>query len=63
MAALCLDASLEMLRPLCYRRSHHLQEDLCRCLHSGSPQVLQAVLMVSECHVLQNSPQFIVQGV
>jgi len=47
MAALCLNASLEMLQPLC-----------CRCtLH------LQVVVTLSACHVLQNSSQFIVQGV
>jgi len=28
----------------------------------GSPQALQAVVMLSPCHVLKNSPQFIVQG-
>jgi len=32
------------------------------CLHKGSPQALQAVVTLSACHVLQNSPQFIVQG-
>ena len=31
MAALCLDANLETLRPLCYRGTHRLQGDLCRC--------------------------------
>ena len=60
MAALCLDASLEMLRPLCCHRSHRLQEDLCRCLYEGSPQALQ-VVMLSARHLLQNSPQFAVQ--
>jgi hypothetical protein len=39
-----------------------LQGDLCLCLHKGSPQTLQVVVMLSACHVLQNSPQFIVQG-
>ena len=62
MAALCLDASLEILRPLCCRRTLHLQGDLCRCLHKGSPQALQDVVMLSVHLVLQKSPQFIVQG-
>jgi len=62
MAALCFDASLETLRPLCCRRTLHLQGDLCRCLHKGSPQALQAVVTLSAHHVLQNSPQFIVQS-
>jgi hypothetical protein len=61
MAALCLDASLETLRPFCCRRTLHLQWDLCRCLHKGSPQALQAVVTLSVHCVLQNSPQFIVQ--
>ena len=30
MAALCLDASLETLRPLCYRGTLHLHGDLFR---------------------------------
>jgi len=30
MAALCPDASLETLQPLCYCGTHHLQGDLCR---------------------------------
>ena len=62
MAAVCLDASLETLRPLCCRRTLHLQGDLCRCLQKGSPQALQAVVTVLARHVLQKSPQFIVQG-
>jgi len=62
MAALCLGASLETLRPLCCRRTLRLQGDLCRCLHKGSPQALLAVVMLSALHVLQNSPQFFVQG-
>ena len=56
MAALWPDASLETLRPL------RLHRDLCRYLHKGSPQVLQAVMTLSGCHVLQKSPQFIDQG-
>jgi hypothetical protein len=50
MSILCLDASLEP------------HWSLCRCLHIGSPQVLQAVVMLLACHVLQKIPQFIVQG-
>ena len=55
MAALCPDASLETLRPL--------QGDLCRCFHGGSLQAVHVVVALSASHVLQNSPQFIVQGV
>ena len=62
MAALCLDASLETLRPPCCRRTLRLQGDRCRCLHKGSPQALQAVGTLLARHVFQNSPQFIVQG-
>jgi len=62
MATLCLDASLETLWPLCCRRTLHLQGDLCCCLHKGSHRALQVVVMLSAFHVLQNSPQFIVQG-
>ena len=63
MATLCLDASLEMLRPLCCHRTHCLQGDLCHCLHKGSLQALQVVAMLSSSHVLQNGPQFTIQGV
>ena len=63
MAALCPDASLESLRPLCYRGTHRLQGDLCRCFHEGSLQAVQVVVALSASHVLQNSPQFIVQEV
>ena len=62
MAALCLDASLQTLRPFCYRGTHRLQEDLCRCFHDGSLQTVQVVVTLLASHVLQNSPQFIVQG-
>ena len=62
MTALCLDASLVTLRPLCCRRTLRLQGDLCRRFHKGSPQALQAVLALSARHVLENNPQFIVQG-
>ena len=62
MAALCLDASLETLRSLCFRLTLRFQGDLCRCLHKGSPEALQAVVTVSAPHVLQISRQFIVQG-
>ena len=51
VAALCPDAGLETLRPLCYR-----------CFHEGSLQTVQVVVTLSASHVLQNSPQFIVQG-
>ena len=63
MATLCLDASLETLRSLCYRGTHHLQGDLCRCFHEGSLQTVQVVVTFLASHVLQNSPQFIVPGV
>ena len=63
MAALCPDASLETLRPLCYGGMHRLQGDLCRCFHEGSLQALQVVVALSAGHVLQNSPLFMVQGV
>ena len=62
MAALCLDARLETLRPLCCHRTLHLRGDLCSCLHKGSPQALQTVVTLSACDVLQNNPQFIVKG-
>ena len=58
MAALCLDASLEILQPLSYRRMLSLQGDLCHCLHKW----YQAVVTLSTHPVLQNSPQFIVEG-
>jgi len=63
MATLCLDASLETLRPLCYRGTHSLQGDLCRCFHEGSLQTIQVVVTLLASHVLQNIPQFIVSGV
>ena len=63
MAALCLNASPEMLWPLCCCCMHHLQWDLCRCLHERSLQAPQAAMTLMACHVLQNSPQFIVQRV
>ena len=62
MAALCLDASLETLRPLCYSSTLRLQGDNCRCLYKGSPQALQAFVTVSARRILQKSPQCIVQG-
>jgi len=61
MTALCLDASLETLRPLRYRSMHRLPGDLCRCFHEGSLQTVQVVTLLAS-HVLQNSPQFIVPG-
>jgi len=63
MAALCNDASPETHWPLCYRGMHHPQEDLCCCFHEGSLQTVHVVVILSASHVLQNSPQFIVQGV
>ena len=62
MAALCPDTTLETLRPLCYR-STRLQGDLCRCFRDGSCQAVQVVVTLLASHVLQNSPQFIVQKV
>jgi hypothetical protein len=62
MAALCLDASLETLRPLCYRGKQRLQGNLCRCFHETSLQTVQVVVTLLASHVLQNSPQFIVLG-
>jgi hypothetical protein len=56
MAAQCLDASLETLRPLCYRRTLRLQGDLCHCFHKGSPQALHAVVTLSARHFLQKQP-------
>jgi len=63
MATLCLNASFEMLWPLCCCCTHHLQWDLCRCLHERSLQAPQAAMTLMAFHVLQNSPQFIVQRV
>lgn len=63
MAALCLNASLETLQPLCYHHTHCLQGILCNCLHKGSLQALQVVVMFLACRVLQNSPHLIVQRV
>ena len=62
MATLRLSTSLDMLRPLCCHRMHRLQEVLCGCLHEVSLQAHQAIVTLSACLVLQNSPQFIVQG-
>jgi len=62
MAAVCLNENLETLWPLFCLCMLHLQEVLCCCLHKGSPQPIKAVVMLSACHVLQNSPQFIAQG-
>ena len=55
MVTLCLDATLETLRPPCCRRTLRLQGDLCRCLHSGSPQALQAVVTLSAHHALRHT--------
>jgi len=63
MATLCLDASLETLRQLCYHGTPRLQGDLCRCFHEGSLQTVQVVMTLLSSHVFQNSPQFIVLGI
>jgi len=63
MTSLCLDASLETLRPLFYRGTHCVQGDLCCYFHEGSLQDAQVVVTLSASHVLQNSPQFMVQRV
>jgi len=63
MTPLCLNASLETLRPLYYHCMHCLKVDLCHSLHEGFFQALQVVVMPSAHHVLQNSPEFIVQEV
>jgi hypothetical protein len=63
MATLCLDTSLDTLRPLCYRGTRCLQGDLCRCFHEGSLQTVQVVVTPLASHVLQNRPRFIVPGV
>ena len=63
LATLCLDSSLETLRPLCYCDAHLLQGDLYHCFHEGSLQTVQVVVTLSASHVVQNSPQFIVPGV
>ena len=62
MAALCLDVSLETLRPLCYRGTHRLQGDLCHCFHEESLQTVQVVETLLASRVLQNNPQIIVPG-
>ena len=61
MAALCLNASLETLRPLYYRGTHRLQGDICRCFQEGCLQTVQVVVTLLASPVLQNSPQSIVQ--
>jgi len=63
MAPLCLSASLKTLWPLCCHRMHCLQGNLCLCLHEGSLQALQVVVILLASHVLQNSLRFTVQGV
>ena len=55
MATLCPIASFEMLQPLCYQGTHHLQGDLCHCFHEGSLQAVQVAVTLSASHVLQNS--------
>jgi len=63
MAALCLDASLETLRPHCYRGTRRLQGVFCRCFHERSLQTVQVVMTLLANYVLQNRPQFIVSVV
>ena len=63
MATLCVDASLETLRPLCYRGMHRLQGDFRSHFHEGSLQTVQVVVTLLTSHALQNSPQFIVHEV
>jgi len=63
MSVLCLVASLETLRPLCYRDTHLLQEVLCSCFHEGSLQTVQVIVTLSARHVLQNNTQFIAREV
>ena len=58
-AALCL----ETLLPLCYCGIHRLQGYLCHSFHEGSLQTVQVVVTLLASLVLQNSPQFTVQGV
>ena len=62
MATLCLDSSLETLRPLCYRGTHLLHWELCRCFHDGFLQTVQVDVTLLVSHVLQNSPQYLVPG-
>jgi len=63
MVALCLDASLETLRPLCYRGTHCLHRDLCRCFLQESLQTVQVFFTLLVRHVLKNSPQILVPKV
>ena len=63
MAALCFDASLETLRPLCYHGTHRFQGDFCRYFREGSLQTVQVVVTLLARHVLQNRPQSIVPEV
>jgi hypothetical protein len=44
-------------------RMHHLQGNLGCCFHEGPLPAVQVVVALTASHVLQNSPQFIVQGV
>ena len=63
MAALCLDASIETLRSLAIAARSVSRGDLYRCFHKRSLQAVQVAVALLASHVLQNSPQFIVQGV
>jgi hypothetical protein len=41
-----------MLWPFCYRGTHHLQGNLCCCIHEGSLQTVQVVVTLLASHVL-----------
>ena len=56
MAALCLDASLEMLRHSA-AATRPVSKGISAAASRGSPQALQAVVMLSAHQLLQNSPQ------
>ena len=60
--SLCLDESLETLRPICYRGTHSLQGDLCCYFYEGSLQAVQVVVTLSATHVLQNNPSLWSRG-
>ena len=59
----CPDASLEIFQPICYRGTHRLQRDLCRCFHEGFLKTVQLLVVLSAIHILKNNPHFIVKGV
>ena len=59
MAALFFDVRMSGQSAVTSRSS--LQGYLWLCLHEASLQALQAVVTLSVHHILQNSPQFIVE--